>query len=206
MQSLKIMGKNVLVFPDVYPPSEDSFILVDSAISRVYGRVLDLCCGTGFVGLCLAEKAESVTAVDLNPSAVKNTCENFRLNRQYEKLRAVVGDLFGPLRRYKGYDLIVMNPPYLWDSDWEPDDLSWSGGERGRKIIDRFIREVGDYLNENGRALFVQSTLNGVDESLELIVGEGMKGRIINRINFMFEGLVVIEIEMRDQQPDFVKL
>ncbi|MDH5811440.1 MAG: methyltransferase [Candidatus Methanomethylicaceae archaeon] len=205
MQSLKIMGKNVLVFPDVYPPSEDSFILVDSAISRVYGRVLDLCCGTGFVGLCLAEKAESVTAVDLNPSAVKNTCENFRLNRQYDKLRAVVGDLFGPLR-YKGYDLIVMNPPYLWDSDWEPDDLSWSGGERGRKIIDRFIREVGDYLNENGRALFVQSTLNGVDESLELIVGEGMKGRIINRINFMFEGLVVIEIEMRDQQPDFVKL
>ncbi|MEM4214456.1 MAG: hypothetical protein QXZ28_04625, partial [Candidatus Methanomethylicaceae archaeon] len=127
-------------------------------------------------------------------------------NRQYEKLRAVVGDLFGPLRRYKGYDLIVMNPPYLWDSDWEPNDLSWSGGERGRKIIDRFIREVGDYLNENGRALFVQSTLNGVDESLELIVGEGMKGRIINRINFMFEGLVVIEIEMRDQQPDFVKL
>lgn len=206
MQSLKIMGKNVLVFPDVYPPSEDSFILVDSAISRVYGRVLDLCCGTGFVGLCLAEKAESVTAVDLNPSAVKNTCENFRLNRQYEKLRAVVGDLFGPLRRYKGYDLIVMNPPYLWDSDWEPNDLSWSGGERGRKIIDRFIREVGDYLNENGRALFVQSTLNGVDESLELIAGEGMKGRIINRINFMFEGLVVIEIEMRDQQPDFVKL
>ncbi|MEM4644442.1 MAG: methyltransferase [Candidatus Methanomethylicaceae archaeon] len=205
MQSLKIMGKNVLVFPDVYPPSEDSFILVDSAISRVYGRVLDLCCGTGFVGLCLAEKADSVTAVDLNPSAVKNTCENFRLNRQYEKLRAVVGDLFGPLR-YKGYDLIVMNPPYLWDSDWEPDDLSWSGGERGRKIIDRFIREVGDYLNENGRALFVQSTLNGVDESLELIAGEGMKGRIINRINFMFEGLVVIEIEMRDQQPDFVKL
>ncbi|MEM3040199.1 MAG: methyltransferase, partial [Candidatus Methanomethylicaceae archaeon] len=191
MQSLKIMGKNVLVFPDVYPPSEDSFILVDSAISRVYGRVLDLCCGTGFVGLCLAEKAESVTAVDLNPSAVKNTCENFRLNRQYDKLRAVVGDLFGPLR-YKGYDLIVMNPPYLWDSDWEPDDLSWSGGERGRKIIDRFIREVGDYLNENGRALFVQSTLNGVDESLELIAGEGMKGRIINRINFMFEGLVVI--------------
>ncbi|MEM3675396.1 MAG: methyltransferase [Candidatus Methanomethyliaceae archaeon] len=206
MQSLKIMGKNVLVFPDVYPPSEDSFILVDSAISRVYGRVLDLCCGTGFVGLCLAEKAESVTAVDLNPSAVKNACENFRLNRQYEKLRALVGDLFGPLRRYKGYDLIVMNPPYLWDSDWEPNDLSWSGGERGRKIIDRFIREVGDYLNENGRALFVQSTLNGVDESLELIAGEGMKGRIINRINFMFEGLVVIEIEMRDQQPDFVKL
>lgn len=198
MQSLKIMGKNVLVFPDVYPPSEDSFILVDSAISRVYGRVLDLCCGTGFVGLCLAEKAESVTAVDLNPSAVKNTCENFRLNRQYDKLRAVVGDLFGPLR-YKGYDLIVMNPPYLWDSDWEPDDLSWSGGERGRKIIDRFIREVGDYLNENGRALFVQSTLNDVDESLELIAGEGMKGRIINRINFMFEGLVVIEIKMKNQ-------
>ncbi|MCX8182278.1 MAG: methyltransferase [Candidatus Methanomethyliaceae archaeon] len=196
MQSLKIMGKRVVVFPGVYVPCEDSFILVDSAISRTSGRVLDLCCGTGFVGLCLAERAESVTAVDLNPLAVKNACENFSLNGHYEKLYAIVGDLFGPLR-HKGYDLIVMNPPYLLDSDWEPEDLSWSGGEKGRRVIDRFIREVGDYLNEDGRALFVQSTLNNVDESLELIADEGMRGRVVNRTDFMFEGLVVIEIEMR---------
>ena len=198
MQSLKFMGKNILVFPGIYAPCDDSFILIDTAISRASGRILDLCCGTGVVGLCLADKSESVTAVDLNPSAVKNTCENFRLNGHYEKLCAVVGDLFGPLR-YRGYDLIVMNPPYLWDSKEEPCDPSWSGGERGRRIIDRFIRCVGNYLNENGRALFVQSTLNGVEESLELIAEEGMRGRVVNSVDFMFEGLVVIEIEMRDR-------
>lgn len=193
MYNLNIMGKSVLVFPEVYAPSEDSFILVDAAIPRASGSVLDLCCGTGFVGLILADKSNSVTAVDLNSRAVRNTCENFRLNGAYDKLSAVVGDLFGPLSP-RGYDLIVMNPPYLLDSTWEPEDLSWSGGERGRKIIDRFIRDVGDYLEEDGRALFVQSTLNDVEESLRLIAEEGLMGRVVNRVDFMFEGLVVIEI------------
>jgi len=196
MQSLKFRGKTILVFPGVYAPCEDSFMLVDSAISRASGHILDLCCGTGIVGVCLADGAESVTAVDLNPSAVKNTCENFKLNGFYGKLCAVVGDLFGPLRGNL-YDLILMNPPYLLDSDWEPKDLSWSGGEKGRKVIDRFLREVGKYLNESGRALFVQSTLNGVDESLGRIQDEGLKGRVVNRRDFMFEELVVIEMSWR---------
>lgn len=193
MKILRLMGKTVVVYPGVYEPSDDSYILIDAATPRASGDVLDLCCGTGVVGLSLAERVDSVTAVDVNPIAVKNTFENFNINGVNEKLHAIVGDLFTPLKR-EGYDLVVMNPPYLWDGMGEPKDLSWNGGRRGREFINRFIEEVGDYLKEGGRALFVQSTLNDIDESLDLIEEKGMVGKVIMKKDFMFEGIVVIEV------------
>ncbi|MGQ9759368.1 MAG: hypothetical protein ACUVQ5_02185 [Candidatus Methanomethylicaceae archaeon] len=69
-------------------------------------------------------------------------------------------------------------------------------GERGRKVIDEFIEDVGDYLGERGRALFVQSTLNNVDESLELIMREGMVGCVVMKRDFLLEGIVVIEVRL----------
>ncbi|MGQ9759369.1 MAG: methyltransferase [Candidatus Methanomethylicaceae archaeon] len=123
MKSLSLMGKRLVIYPGVYEHSEDSYILIDASISRASGDVLDLCCGTGIVGLSVAEKADSVTGVDVSVQAVKNTFENFKMNGAYEKLDAVVGDPFRPLKK-KEYDLIVMNPPYLWDVAGEPEDLS----------------------------------------------------------------------------------
>lgn len=185
------MDKTILIYPGVYEPAEDSFILVDAATSMAHGNHLDLCCGTGIVGLFTADKVNSVTSIDLNPMAIKNVKENFKINGVYDKLNAIVGDLFEPLRNVK-FDMITINPPYLWDE--EPKDLSWSGGVEGREIIDRFIIEVGGFLKENGKALLVQSTHNDVDKTLNLINKVGLHGRILREERFMFEGIVLIEI------------
>jgi len=193
---LRLEGKDVIVFQGVYPPSEDTFLLIDALRSGAAGRALELCCGTGAVGLSVADKLDSIMALDINPVAVKNTRQNYVNNGLSERLDAVVGDLFSPLKR-QAFDLIFMNPPYLLDEEGGPEDLSWSGGERGRRIIDRFIEGLGGFLGEKGRALFVQSTLNGIDESLDMIKGEGMVGRVISEVNFQLEGLVVIEVRHR---------
>ena len=193
---MRLEGKDLFVFPGVYPPSEDTFLLIDALKSRAAGRALELCCGTGAVGLSVSKRLNSITALDIDPVAVKNTRQNYLKNGLSERLDAIVGDLFSPLRR-QAFDLVFMNPPYLPDKEGEPKSLSWSGGGRGRIIIDRFIRGLGGFLGENGRALFVQSTLNGIDESLKIIKDKGMVGWVINKVDFQFEGLVVIEVRHR---------
>jgi len=196
MSRLRLEGKDVIVFQGVYPPLEDTFLLIDALRSGAAGRALELCCGTGAVGLSVADKLDSITALDINPVAVKNARQNYVNNGLSGKLDAVAGDLFSPLKK-QAFDLIFMNPPYLLDEEGGSEDLSWSGGEGGRRIIDRFIEGLGGFLGEKGRALFVQSTLNGIDESLDMIKGEGMVGRVVSKVNFQFEGLVVIEVRHR---------
>lgn len=191
MKKVKVIDKTILIYPGVYEPAEDSFMLADAAISIAHGDFLDLCCGTGIVGLFSVEKVNSVTSIDINPIAVKNTKENFKINGVYSKLNAIVGDLFKPLGNVK-FDIITINPPYLWSE--EPRDLSWSGGVEGRDIIDRFIIEVGDFLKDNGKALLIQSTHNNVDKTLNLISKMRLHGRILKERRFMFEGIVLIEI------------
>ena len=191
---MRLEGKDVVVFRGVYPPSEDTFLLIDALKSGSVGRALELCSGTGVVGLSLAERLDSIMAVDISPVAVRNTLQNYVNNGLSERLDAVVGDLFSPLKK-RDFDLILMNPPYLPEGELE--DLSWGGGVGGRRIIDRFIYGLEGYLGEGGRALFVQSTLNGIDESLDMIKEEGMVGRVVSEVNFQFEGLVVIEVRHR---------
>jgi len=201
MSRLRLEGKDLVVFQGVYPPSEDTFLLIDALRAGAAGRALELCSGTGAVGLSVAERLDSITAVDINPVAVKNTRQNYANNGLSDRLDAIVGDLFSPLRG-QAFDLIFMNPPYLPNGEGGSEDLSWSGGKGGRRIIDRFINGLAGFLGEKGRALFIQSTLNGIDESLDMIKGEGMVGRVVNEANFQFEGLVVIEVRHRPPQKD----
>lgn len=192
MKKIKIMDKIITIYPGVYEPAEDSLMLVDAVKSIAFGDHLDLCCGTGIVGLFTADRVDSVTAIDINPNAIKNTKYNFKINGFYEKLNAIVGDLFEPLMRKVKFDIITINPPYLWSE--EPKDIAWNGGIEGRKIIDRFIKEVKDFLSNNGKALLVQSTLNDVNKTLSLINKMGLYGKIIMEKRFMFEGIIIIEI------------
>lgn len=193
-QTTRLDGTEFTLFKGVYPPSEDTFLLVD-ALRRepVFGRALELCCGSGVVGLSVAGRLDSIVAVDLNPWAVKNTRINYENNGLSEKLYAVVGDLFSPLGR-STFDLIIMNPPYLPDEAGAPVDISWSGGVRGRRVIDQFLDELGDFLSTSGNALFLQSDLNGIEDSLDLIRSRGMEGRVVRSAGFSFERIVVIQL------------
>ncbi len=111
------------------------------------------------------------------------------------RAHVVVGDLFSPIRGE--FDLIVMNPPYLPDGDGDPVDLAWSAGASGRSIIDRFISEVGDFLSQGGRAYLLQSSINGIGESIERADSEGLDAQIVGRRDFDFESLVVIRMARR---------
>ncbi|RLI28489.1 MAG: hypothetical protein DRO46_03920, partial [Candidatus Hecatellales archaeon] len=84
---------------EVYEPSDDSFLLAESLKVRKGERVLDLGCGSGFLGLLAAARGSSVVAVDINPEAIRATRENAEANGLASRVEARQGDLFSPLRK-----------------------------------------------------------------------------------------------------------
>jgi release factor glutamine methyltransferase len=185
--------RDVTLNEGVYPPSEDTFLLINALRAEgAGGSALELCSGSGVVGLSVADGLDSIIAIDINPAAAETTLENYRRNSLARKVDVLVGDLFSPLRR-RGFDLVIMNPPYLDDLS-EPRDIAWSGGRNGRSVIDRFLREIPSFLSDRGRAYFLQTDTNGIEQSLSIARSSNLEGRVVRTASFMFEQLVVIRL------------
>lgn len=80
-----------------------------SKLSTGRGRILDMFCGIGYFTLPLARYSGSVdiTAVDINPEAVKYLNMSARLNHLESRIKSVVGDSF-ELEHSGKFDLVVM--------------------------------------------------------------------------------------------------
>ncbi len=123
------------------------------------GRVLDLCTGSGCIGITCAHafpRAE-VDLSDLSPEAVDLAWENIHRHGLEGQVRALESDLFAELRGER-YDLIVSNPPYVDAEDMadlpeefrhEP-ELGLAAGEDGLDLVLRILAEAPDHLNEGG--------------------------------------------------------
>ena len=108
--------------------------------------MLDLCSGTGILGLTAARLGARATAVDLSRRAVVNARLNARLNRL--ALEVLRGDLFEPLGGRR-FDLIVSNPPYIpAPPGGAPRGAAraWDAGPDGRAFIDRICARAAEHL------------------------------------------------------------
>ncbi|MBY4678705.1 50S ribosomal protein L3 N(5)-glutamine methyltransferase [Marinobacterium arenosum] len=122
-------------------------------------RVLDLCTGSGCIGIACAyafEEAE-VDLLDLSADALAVAEQNIQRHELAERVRAVQSDLFAAVPGER-YDLIVSNPPYVDAADLasmppeyqhEP-ELALGSGEDGLDITRRILREAADHLTPGG--------------------------------------------------------
>jgi release factor glutamine methyltransferase len=60
------------------------------------------------------------------------------------------------------FDWIAFNPPYL-PSEGKVYDPSWSGGEKGREVICRFLLEAAEHLREDGSIIAIISSNTGIE-------------------------------------------
>jgi release factor glutamine methyltransferase len=116
-------GRTFRVDSRVLVPRPDSETLVDVALQRtrersMSARALDLCAGSGCIGITLARERPTsrVLGTDMSDAALAVARDNALRLGAYNAAFAP-GDLFAAVRPEARFDLIVANPPYVPSED-----------------------------------------------------------------------------------------
>ena len=178
----------------VYIPSDDTFLLAENLEIKEGMSVLEIGTGSGLVSMYASLLTDDVTATDINYNALELAEKNFKLNN-IDTVKLEFGDMFEPVKDKK-FDVILFNTPYLpTDSDDVIDDdlnYAFDGGLNGRKVIDRFINEVSNHLNDKGIVQMIQSSLSDNDRTLDMFDRNGFVAEIAESEKFFFEEIVLI--------------
>lgn len=160
-------------------PRQETEIMVDRIIREYSGRqnlkVLDLCSGSGCIGLSIAKYLNaSVVLSDISKEALEISQQNALLNNI--KASFILSDLFDNI--VGKFDIIISNPPYIPSQDindleievkdYDP-ILALNGGEDGLDFYRRIIKESPKYLNDNG-IIFLEFGINQAKDIYELML------------------------------------
>ena len=123
-------GLPLKVTSDVLIPRDDTCTVAALAINQALflsqdPRILDLCCGSGCIGLAVASRVKDarVTLADLSQKALAVAKENVALNKLSGRVRCVQADAMAAAPAFLGkFDLIVSNPPYIPVSEMAGED------------------------------------------------------------------------------------
>ncbi len=197
---IKVDGLNLEITPEVYEPSDDSFLLMKHS-KKLRGSILDVGCGSGIQSLTNAyhNPGNSVTGIDINPKAVECSKYNAKMNA-IENSEFGLSDLFEKVPK-KIFDGIIFNPPYLPTRKKEKlkggINRAFDGGKDGRLVVDRFLLRFGKYLALDGTLLLLQSSLNDLEKTKEMLEKQEFEAKILDEASFFFEKLYVIEAKRK---------
>ena len=153
------------VTPEVLIPRQDTEILVDCAVKRIpeRKRIIDLCTGSGCVGISTVKNTVGTTAtlVDISLGALDIARQNAELNGVSSRISTERIDLLSDFPSGK-YFAVLSNPPYVTDSEYaeladelyyEPKNAFLGGGD-GLVFYRAIISRLGEILEEDGFAAF----------------------------------------------------
>ena len=118
--------------PDVLIPRDDTCALAEIAIHQALflpekPRILDLCTGSGCIGIALATRVKDakVTLADLSREALAVARKNVALHHLTGRVSCVQADAMDDPPAFLGqFDMIVSNPPYIDSKDMEGLEVS----------------------------------------------------------------------------------
>ena len=179
---------------NVYNPAEDSYLLADNLEIENGQSVLEIGTGSGIVAMYASKLTNKITVTDINFDACELARKNFKENN-IENIEILFGNLFEPVENRK-FDVILFNTPYLPTEKGEVLDdtinYAFDGGLNGRKVIDVFLNEVGNHLNDGGIVQMIQSSLSGNEETLDRFDEMGFIAEIKACEHFFFEDITLI--------------
>jgi len=179
---------------NVYIPAEDSYLLADNLEIKKGQSVLEIGTGSGIVAMYASRLTDAITVTDINFDACELARKNFEAN-SIEGIEILFGNMFEPVKNRK-FDVILFNTPYLPTEEDEVIDsnlnYAFDGGLNGRKVIDLFLNEVSNHLNDGGIVQMIQSSFSGNEETLDKFDEMGFIAEIKAKEHFFFEDITLI--------------
>ena len=179
---------------NVYIPAEDSYLLAENLEIKEGASVLEIGTGSGIVAMYASRLTDKITVTDINFDACELTRKNFEDNH-IENIEILFGNLFEPVKNRK-FDVILFNTPYLPTEEDEVIDsnlnYAFDGGLNGRKVIDLFLNELPNHLNDGGIVQMIQSSFSDNDLTLQRFDELGFIAEIKAKEHFFFEDITLI--------------
>lgn len=164
-------GLDLTVTPDVLIPRDDTEAVTSLAIGKARvlpqnPRILDLCAGSGCIGLAIAHKVKDarVTLGELSPEAIRIAKKNIQDNHLSGRVSCLELDAMKEPPKFLGkYDLLVSNPPYITAQqmeelspsvrEYEP-RMALYGGEDGLDFYRAIVKNYGPLIRPGGFICF----------------------------------------------------
>lgn len=160
-------GLDFYVDERVFVPRADTEIIVEKAIELSGGgKIADICCGSGCIGLSVLKNVSGATAdmFDISEGACEVSRENARRLGLSERANILRQDVFSPdfLSHGEKYDIIISNPPYIrtevikglsTEVKSEP-YIALDGGDDGLAFYRRLLDVCPKALADGGAIIF----------------------------------------------------
>jgi release factor-specific protein-(glutamine-N5) methyltransferase len=179
--SAEFYGRKFRVSKDVLIPRMETELVCEQAVKLAGDNkeVLDLCCGSGAIGVTIAlESGAHVTLSDISDAALKQAKANARENKA-KRVKFVKSDMFDTIKGK--FDVIVCNPPYIETAvidtldvnvkDYEP-RIALDGGDDGLDFYRTIAANVGRFLKVSG-TLVLEIGYNQAGAVTELLTAAG---------------------------------
>ncbi|MBE6954970.1 MAG: peptide chain release factor N(5)-glutamine methyltransferase [Ruminococcaceae bacterium] len=165
-------GMTLTVTPDVLIPRDDTEAVVELAVQTAKlslpaaPRILDLCTGSGCIGLAVASEVADarVTLGDLSQAALQVAKINTQNLSMTGRVKTMQMDAMQPASPFLGqFDLIVSNPPYVTTDEMEELDssvkdyepaMALHGGEDGLDFYRAIVKNFRPALKKGGYLAF----------------------------------------------------
>lgn len=192
-------------------PRPETELLVSQAIEwlerekKSSPKILDIGTGSGNIPVTIAKHIPDakILSIDISEKALSLARRNIGRHNLSSQISVIASDLFQSLKTEPSFDMIISNPPYIDEKDWEdlpqevrafePRSALWGGKEGLQiilKIIDRahfFLRPGGVLLMEFGTSKQITGIKKALDKTqsftaIEFLKDDALKDRMVKAL------------------------
>ena len=188
--SVEFYGLKIKVTPSVLIPRSETELLVEAVINVTDKNrklnILDIGSGSGNIAIALTVNLPNVivSGIDISDDAIKIANENAEFHNVSERCKYFKKDILrDKLNDEKEYDIIVSNPPYVSESDYEKVQPEIKNYEPDIAVTDhsdgflfyKLITEVSDKLLKHQGKLFFELGLGQCEKVKQILLNNGFE-------------------------------